>query len=85
MRSLNYAFLSLAGLMGLGLALYRRVPGAVLMVLVFALVPLVYYAVTVQARFRHPMEPLIAVLMVYLFRATSERPRVKSSSTVMRN
>jgi len=26
--------------------------------------------VTVQARFRHPIEPLIAVLTVYLFRST---------------
>jgi hypothetical protein len=28
----------------------------------------------VQARFRHPMEPLIAVLAVYLFRSTESRP-----------
>jgi hypothetical protein len=85
-RSLNYAFLSLAGLLGLGLAIRRRVPGAVLMALVFALLPLVYYAVTVQARFRHPLEPLIAVLTVYLFRSTSTRPRAPEGNiAAMRN
>jgi len=31
----------------------------------------------VQPRFRHPMEPLIAVLAVYLFRST-EKKRVES-------
>ena len=73
LRNLSYAFLSLCGLLGLGLALKRRVPGAWLMALIFLLVPLPYYLVTVQARFRHPIEPLIAVLGVYLFRSTQPR------------
>jgi hypothetical protein len=72
-RNLSYAFLSLCGLLGLGLALKRRVPGAWLMAWMFLLVPLPYYLVTVQARFRHPIEPLIAVLGVYLFRSTQPR------------
>ena len=75
-RRLNYAFLSLTGLMGLALALWRRVPGAVLMGLMFLLLPLPYYLVTVQARFRHPLEPLIAVLGVYLFRSTEPRKKM---------
>jgi hypothetical protein len=81
-RRLNYAFLSLAGLMGLGLALRRRVPAAALMGWMFLLLPLPYYLVTVQARFRHPLEPLITVLGVYLFRSTEPRktgPRKKTS------
>ena len=68
-RRLNYSFLSLAGLIGLGLALYRRVPGGALMGWMFLLLPLPYYLVTVQARFRHPLEPLITILGVYLFRS----------------
>lgn len=68
-RIANFAFLSAAGILGLLLALRRRVPGAWLLAAAFLLVPLVYYAVTVQARFRHPIEPLIAVLGVYLFRS----------------
>ena len=73
LRDLSYAFLSLCGLLGLGLALKRRVPGAGLMAIAFLLVPLPYYLVTVQARFRHPLEPLIAVLAVYLFRSTEAK------------
>ncbi|HZL27999.1 MAG TPA: hypothetical protein VFC39_15855 [Acidobacteriaceae bacterium] len=72
-RILNYSFLSVAGLLGMGLALKRRVPAACLMASVFLLVPVAYYVVTVQARFRHPIEPLIAILSVYLFRSTTLR------------
>jgi hypothetical protein len=67
-RSLNYGFLSAAGLLGLLLALRRRVYGAWLF-FAFLTLPLVYYFVTVHARFRHPLEPLIAVLGVYLFQS----------------
>jgi hypothetical protein len=73
LRQLSYSFLSLCGLLGLGLMLKRHVEGAGLFALVFALVPLVYYMVTVQPRFRHPIEPLIAVLAVYLFRSTEKQ------------
>ncbi len=72
-RVLNYSFLSVGGILGLLLALRRKVPGAWLFFWAFALTPLVYYAITVQARFRHPLEPLIAVLIVYLFQS-AERP-----------
>ena len=78
-RLLSYSFLSLCGLLGLGLALHRRVPGAALFGWVFLLAPLPYYFVTVQPRFRHPIEPLIAVFGVYLFRSTE--PRRAASST----
>lgn len=73
LRQLSYSFLSLCGLLGLGLMLWRRVEGAGLFALVFGLAPLVYYMVTVQPRFRHPLEPLIAVLAVYLFRSSEEQ------------
>ncbi len=69
-RVLNYSFASLAGLLGLGLALRRRKPGAWLFFWAFVLLPLIYYFVTVHARFRNPLEPMIAILAVYLFRST---------------
>ena len=72
-RLLNYSFTSLAGLLGLGLMLRRRVPGAGIFAWSFLLLPLVYYAVTVQPRFRHPLEPLITICAVYLFRSTEPR------------
>jgi hypothetical protein len=77
LRQLSYCFLSVCGLLGLGLMLRRRVEGAGLFAAIFLLLPLPYYLVTVQPRFRHPMEPLIAVLAVYLFRST-EKKRVES-------
>lgn len=76
-RSLNFQFTSLAGLLGLALALKRRVPGAVLFAWCFALLPLLYYFVTAHARFRHPFEPLIAILGVYLFQSAEKSWRVR--------
>jgi 4-amino-4-deoxy-L-arabinose transferase-like glycosyltransferase len=76
-RELNYSFLSLSGLLGLALAIWRRRPGAVLYASAFLLAPMVYYFVTVQARFRSPLEPLICVLGVYLFQS-ADRSRVWS-------
>jgi hypothetical protein len=76
-RSLNFGFLSTAGLLGLLLALRRRVYGAWLFAFAFLTLPAVYYFVTVHARFRHPLEPLIALLGVYLFQsAESRRPAI---------
>jgi hypothetical protein len=75
-RSLNFGFLSTAGLLGLVLALRRRVYGAWLFFFAFLTLPLVYYFVTVHARFRHPLEPLIAVLGVFLFQSTERRRAV---------
>jgi hypothetical protein len=87
LRQLSYCFLSVCGLLGLALmfhpngqrmpagdpGLRRRVEGAGLFALIFLLLPLPYYLVTVQPRFRHPMEPLIAVLAGYLFRSTEKK------------
>jgi hypothetical protein len=64
-------------LLGLALALRRRIPGAVLLAWAFFLLPLVYYFVTVHARFRHPLEPLIAILSVYLFQSAEKSWRVR--------
>jgi hypothetical protein len=66
-RGLNYGLTSLAGLIGLALALRRRIPGAGLFAAAFLLLPATYYIVTAHARFRHPLEPLITLLAVFLF------------------
>jgi hypothetical protein len=79
LRRLQYSFLSLCGLMGLVLMLRRGVEGAGLFALCFLLVPIPYYLVTVQARFRHPIEPLIAILGVYLFRSVGQRASSEES------
>jgi hypothetical protein len=76
-RRFDFSFLSVAGLLGLALSLHRRVPAAGLFAAAFLLLPLVYYVITVQARFRHPLEPLITVFSVYLFR-NADRTRLFS-------
>ena len=75
-RELNYCLFSVTGLLGLGLALKRRIPAAGLFAWAFLLLPLTYYFITVQARFRHPLEPLIAILTVYLFQSAQRRRSV---------
>ncbi|MDP9049926.1 MAG: glycosyltransferase family 39 protein [Acidobacteriota bacterium] len=68
-RVLNFAFTSIAGLLGLALALRHRVPAAGLFAWAILLLPIPYYAITVAARFRHPLEPLLCILAVYLFQS----------------
>jgi 4-amino-4-deoxy-L-arabinose transferase-like glycosyltransferase len=72
-RELNYCLFSITGLLGLALALKRKIPAAALFAWAFLLLPLTYYFITVQARFRHPLEPLIAILTVYLFQSAERR------------
>jgi hypothetical protein len=74
-RIINFSFLSLAGLLGLALALHRQAPAAGLFAWAFLLLPIPYYVVTVHARFRHPLEPLICILGVYLFQSATRTPR----------
>lgn len=72
-RELDYCFLSITGILGLALSLKRRTPAAGLFLCAFLLLPFTYYFVTANARFRHPLEPLIAILTVYLFQSTAPR------------
>jgi hypothetical protein len=76
-RVFSFSFLSVCGLLGLALALHRGVLASALFFWAFLLLPMTYYAVTVHARFRHPLEPLICVLGAYLFQS-ADRSRVWS-------
>ncbi len=70
-RALNFGFISLAGLLGLAVALRRGVPAAGLFAWAIVLLPVTYYFVTVAARFRHPLEPLLCIFGVYLFQSAT--------------
>ena len=72
-RTVNFSFISVAGLLGLAFALRTRVPAAGLFAWAFLLLPIPYYLVTVHARFRHPLEPLICILAVHLFQSATPR------------
>jgi 4-amino-4-deoxy-L-arabinose transferase-like glycosyltransferase len=51
---------------GLGRALRRRKPGAWLLFWLFLLYPAIYYVVYPGQRYRHPIEPEMTILGVYL-------------------
>jgi 4-amino-4-deoxy-L-arabinose transferase-like glycosyltransferase len=74
-RQINYCLPSITGVLGLALSLKRRIPAAGLFAWAFVLLPVTYYFVTVEARFRHPLEPLIVILSVYLFQSATRRER----------
>jgi 4-amino-4-deoxy-L-arabinose transferase-like glycosyltransferase len=83
-RSFNFVFASVCGLMGLVLAIYRRVPASWLFATAFLLIPLVYYGVATHARFRHPLEPLMVIFGVYLFQSAESRRTLTKSGAKRR-
>jgi hypothetical protein len=51
---------------GLGRALRQRRPAALLFFWLILLYPAVYYVVFPHPRYRHPIEPELGILMVYV-------------------
>jgi hypothetical protein len=80
-REIDFEFISLAAFLGLALALRNRIAGAWLFAWAIVLFPPIYYLVTVQGRFRHPLEPFLLILIVYLFQ--SAEPRWQSTGRVI--
>jgi hypothetical protein len=78
LRELNYCLFSITGILGLALSLKRRIPAAGLFVWAFLLLPITYYLIIANARYRHPLEPLIAIFTVYRCQSTTPR-RAKNS------
>ncbi len=79
LRVFVFSFASLSGILGLLLSVRCRVPAAGLFAWAFLLLPITYYFILAHARFRHPLEPLIIIFSVYLFRS-AELPRRKQLS-----
>jgi 4-amino-4-deoxy-L-arabinose transferase-like glycosyltransferase len=73
----NSLFLASSLLMfwGLGRALRQGKPGAWLMFWLILLYPAIYYVVYPGQRYRHPIEPEMAILGVFLLTETSKRGR----------
>jgi hypothetical protein len=72
-RETAHCFGSITGILGLIVALRRRLPAAWLMAWATLLLPLIYYFVIAGARFRNPLEPFFCVLTVYLFQQAEGR------------
>jgi len=66
-RMTAHCFGSITGILGLLLALRRRLPAAALFAWATLLLPAIYYFVIPGARFRNPLESFFCVLTVYLF------------------
>jgi hypothetical protein len=82
----NSLFLASSVLMfwGLGRALRRRLRGAWLMFWLILLYPAIYYVVYPGQRYRHPIEPEMTILGVYLLTEagvkTPKLPREESGT-----
>jgi hypothetical protein len=66
LKQLLFLASSVLALCGLGLALVRRKPGAWLVFWLILLYPAMYYVVYAISRYRHPIEPELAILAVFL-------------------
>jgi 4-amino-4-deoxy-L-arabinose transferase-like glycosyltransferase len=77
----NALFLASSILMfwGLGRALRRRKPGAWLLFWLILLYPAIYYVVFPGQRYRHPIEPEITILAVYLLTEAGRNGRTEDA------
>ena len=78
----NSAFLasSILAIWGLGLGLRNRRPGAWLFFWLILAYPAIYYVVFPHARYRHPIEPELAILIAYVIsEAKRRRPLAKAA------
>ncbi len=66
---------------GLGRALRRRKPGAWLLFWLIFLYPAIYYVVYPGQRYRHPIEPEMTILGVYLLTEAGRKSAVKQNGT----
>ena len=80
----NSLFLASSVLMfwGLGRALRRRKAGAWLLFWLILLYPAIYYVVYPYQRYRHPIEPEMTILGVYLLTEAGRKERVEEASKV---
>jgi hypothetical protein len=77
---------SVLGFWGLGRALRKRTPGAWLFFWLVLSYPLVYYFVFPHPRYRHPIEPELGILIVYVISEVESRgrPRLENRSLSQR-
>jgi len=76
-KNTHYLLISVVGIWGLLLALKRRVHGVFLFASLIVVYPLVYYICFPEPRYRHPIDPQLLILGVYL--VSEARPRAAAS------
>lgn len=78
-RNLYFSLSSILALLGLGVALRRRVPGSMLFFWMFLSISMIYYVTFTHPRYRHPIDPEMLLLSVYLFTAVEWRRRTNAA------
>lgn len=80
----NSLFLASSVLMfwGLGRALRQRKPGAWLLFWLILLYPAIYYVVYPYQRYRHPIEPEMTILGVYLLTEAGRKEQAEDASKI---
>src|SRR5215472_15877443 len=76
-RTSGFLATSVLALWGLGRAIGKKIPGAWLFAGLVLLYPAIYYFVYPHARYRHPIEPQLTILIVFII---SEALQGKSQS-----
>jgi 4-amino-4-deoxy-L-arabinose transferase-like glycosyltransferase len=72
---------TLLAIFGVAQALRKRRPGAILYLLLLLSYPTIYYITFAHPRYRHPIEPEILILAVYIFTEAEKRPRTPAIET----
>lgn len=72
-KNTHYLLLSVVGIWGLLLALKRRIHGVFLFAALVVFFPLVYYICFPEPRYRHPIDPELVILGVYLVSESKSR------------
>ncbi len=80
-RTSAFLATSVLALWGLGRALRQKRPGAWLFAGLALTYPTVYYFVFPHARYRHPIEPELVILIVFLLSELSRRDQVQAKGS----
>lgn len=73
-RTSGFLATSVLALWGLARAVHKKIPGAWLFLGLILTYPAVYYFVYPHARYRHPIEPELAILVVFLLSEARRQP-----------
>lgn len=77
-RDLFFSLNSILAIFGLAVALRRKLRGAMLFFWMFLSIPMIYYFTFTHPRYRHPVEPEMLLVSVYVFTAVEKRKRESS-------
>jgi 4-amino-4-deoxy-L-arabinose transferase-like glycosyltransferase len=80
LRNLLFLAASVLAWMGLGLIIQRRRRGAFLFAVLMIVYPAIYYITFPHPRYRHPIEPEMMIMGVYLISAAEPRCRADDSA-----